>query len=277
MYGHVPALLITTWNNKVIGYMQKELDRDVTRKGHAASKHRLTDISHHFLSNENERLPAWKNTFIIPVLLSSKNDDYIVYELDKMFNKQKRTSMVLNIEASLNEMGSLQAIIPKNNEEHTEHKPEKALPDFCLIPVTSTSSTLALQSDRLIIAVHSSLPGVRAAYNQLAFLATLETDFNVCVIMIGAKSTKEAKRFFRFLNDSSESFLALELECGGFLLEDSEGIIPTKEDDQEIATNLQDVAQGILSDLSSGKGRTVVREGDSTHLPSPPGVSLYLT
>jgi hypothetical protein len=257
--------------------MQKELDRDAAGKGHTASKHRLTDISHHFLSNENERLPAWKNTFIIPVLLSSKNDDYIVYELDKMFNKQKRSSMVLNIEASLNEMGSLKALIPKNNGEHSERKADHALPDFCLIPVTSTSSTLALQSDRLIIAVHSSLPGVRAAYNQLAFLATLETDFNVCVIMIGAKSTKEAKRFFRFLNDSSESFLALQLECGGFLLEDSEGIIPTRDDDQEIATTLQDVAQGILSDLSNGKGRTAVKEDSSTHLPSPSGVSLYLT
>ena len=179
--------------------MQKEIERNATRNGPVASKHRLTDISHHFLSDENERLPAWKNTFIIPVLLSSKNDDYIVYELDKMFNKQKRSSMVLNIEASLNEMGSLAALFPRKSEDLSEQTKNQTLPDFCLIPVTSTSSTLALQSDRLIIAVHSSLPGVRAAYNQLAFLATLETDFNVCVIMIGAKTTSEAKRFFRFI------------------------------------------------------------------------------
>lgn len=257
--------------------MRNELDRNARPNGPAASKHRLTDISHHFLSDENERLPAWKSTFIIPVLLSSKNDDYIVYELDKMFNKQNKSSMVLNIEASLNEMGSLASLFPKNNEADASlASSEQSLPDFCLIPVTSTSSTLALQSDRLIIAVHSSLPGVRAAYNQLAFLASLETDFNVCVIMIGAKSTSEAKRFFRFLCDSSESFLALELECGGFLLEDSDGIVPTKEDEQDIATNLQDVAKGILNDLSSGK-RSTVNDNGSTSLPAPSGVSLYLT
>ena len=164
-----------------------------------------------------------------------------------------------------------------SNEDVSADDTDQSLPDFCLIPVTSTSSTLALQSDRLIIAVHSSLPGVRAAYNQLAFLASLETDFNVCVIMIGAKSTTDAKRFFRFLCDSSESFLALELECGGFLLEDSEGIVPTQDDDQDIATNLQDVAKGILSDLSKGKGRSVARESGSSSLPAPSAASLYLT
>ncbi|WP_455218300.1 hypothetical protein [Kaarinaea lacus] len=257
--------------------MQKELEREAGIKRPVASKHRLTDISHHFLSNENDRLPAWKHTFIIPVLLSSKNDDYIVYELDKMFNKQNRSSMVLNIEASLNEMGSLAPLIQKNNTDAPAGSDEQKLPDFCLIPVTSTSSTLALQSDRLIIAVHSSLPGVRAAYNQLAFLATLETNFNVCVIMIGAKSTSEAKRFFRFLCDSSESFLALELECGGFLLEDSEGIVPTRDENQEVATSLQDVATGILSDLTKGKGRQVSDDSGTTSLPAPHGASVYLT
>lgn len=256
--------------------MQNELDRKNGTTGATSSKHRLSDISHHFLSNENERLPAWKSTFIIPVLLSSKNDDYIVYELDKMFNRQKRSSMVLNIEASLNEMGSLSSIFPKNAAEDSVEEPDQSLPDFCLIPVTSPSSTLALQSDRLIVAVHSSLPGVRSAYNQLAFLASLETDFNVCVIMIGARSTTEAKRFFRFLCDSSESFLALELECGGFLLQDSDGIVPTRDEEQDVATSLQEVAQGILSDLSKGKGRITPRS-DSTSLPSPAGAALYLT
>jgi len=256
--------------------MQKDLDRNTTSNGPVISKHRLTDISHHFLSDENERLPAWKSTFIIPVLLSSKNDDYIVYELDKMFNKQKRSSMVLNIEASLYEMGSLASIFPKQDKEDTTDKSDQKLPDFCLIPVTSPSSTLALQSDRLIIAVHSSLPGVRSAYNQLAFLASLETDFNVCVIMIGARSTTEAKRFFNFLNDSAESFLALELECGGFLLQDSDGIVPTREEENEIATSLQEVAKSILSDISKGKG-TIVPKADSSSLPPPSGASLYLT
>lgn len=257
--------------------MQKDINTDARPNRSVASKHRLTDISHHFLSNENERLPAWKNTFIIPVLLSSKNDDYIVYELDKVFNKQKRSCMVLNIEASLNEMDSLAPIIAANNKENAENEnADQPLPDFCLIPVTSTSTTLALQSDRLIIAVHSSLPGVRAAYNQLAFLASLETDFNVCVIMIGARSISDAKRFFQFLCDSADSFLALELECGGFLLQDSDGIVPTKDDDEDVATNLKDVAKGILSDLSTKNQRSNV-DPTSTSLPSPTSSSLYLT
>ena len=225
--------------------MKNEMKNGSRSMGPSISKHRLTDISHHFLSNENERLPVWKNTFIVPVLLSSKNDDYLVYELDKAFNQQHRSSMVLNIEASLNEIDSLTPIMPGNN-------PEKSIPDFCLIPVTSTSTTLALQSDQLIIAVHASLQGVRAAYNQLAFLASLETDFNVFVIMLGAKTTQEAKRFYEFLCDSSESLLALELECGGFLLQSQDGIILDDDDEQDIATTMHGVAKGILHEFTPG-------------------------
>jgi len=183
--------------------------------------------------------------------------------------------MVLNIESALNEMGSIESILAGKDE--IENVSEKSLPDFCLIPVTSTSTTLALQSDRLIIAVHSSLPGVRAAYNQLAFLASLKTDFNVCVIMIGARTIKDAKRYFNFLCDSSESFLELKLECGGFLLEDSEGIVPTEEDDPQIATNLQDVVQGILEDLKPGRKDEGAGNKSMPSLGPSSGPPLYLS
>lgn len=249
--------------------MKNMTNKGASAMGSSVSKHRLTDISHHFLSNENERLPIWKNTFIVPVLLSSKNDDYLVYELDRAFNQQHRSSMVLNIEASLNEIGSLAPILSDNESE-------QSIPDFCLIPVTSTSTTLALQSDRLIIAVHASLQGVRAAYNQLSFLASLETDFNVFVIMLGAKTTQEAKRFYEFLCDSSESLLALELECGGFLLQSQDGIILDDDEDQDVATTMHGVAKGILHEFNPGL-RTPGITPATTALPLPAKSSIYLT
>lgn len=253
--------------------MKNEINKKTRSMGSTISKHRLTDISHHFLSDENERLPVWKNTFIIPVLLSSKNDDFIVYELDRAFNQQHRSSMVLNIEASLNEMDSLTPIMPGNT---SDDESGQSIPDFCLIPVTSTSTTLALQSDRLIIAVHASLQGVRAAYNQLAFLASLETDFNVIVVMLGANTKQEAKRFYEFLCDSSESLLALELECGGFLLQKEDGIILPEDDEQDVATDLHGVAKSILHEFTPGL-RIPGSDPTSTSLPLPVKSSLYLT
>lgn len=245
--------------------------------GPTVSKHRLTDISHHFLSDENERLPVWKNTFIIPVLLSSKNDDYIVYELDRAFNQQHRSSMVLNIEASLNELGSLTPIMPGNpSDSLSDENSGRSIPDFCLIPVTSTSTTLALQSDRLIITVHASLQGVRAAYNQLAFLTSLETDFNVFVIMFGAKTSRESKRFYEFLCDSSESLLELELECGGFLLQGEDGIISAEEAEQDVATDMQGVVKGILQEFAPGL-KVPGSNQATTSLSPPPKNPLYLT
>lgn len=257
--------------------MKKEINKNKNTIGPAMSKHRLTDISHHFLSNENERLPVWKNTFIIPVLLSSKNDDYLVYELDRAFNQQHRSSMVLNVEASLNELGSLSPIMPgSSSDTEVDDDSGQSIPDFCLIPVTSTSTTLALQSDRLIIAVHASLQGVRAAYNQLAFLVSLETDFNVIVIMLGAETANEAKRFYEFLCDSSESLLELELECGGFLLQGEDGIIPAEDSNQDVATDMHGVAKGILQEFIPGL-RVPGSNQAASSLSPPVKKSLYLT
>ena len=242
------------------------------------SKHRLAEISHHFLSDSNERSPAWKNTFIVPVLLGSKNDDYVVYELDRAFNQQRRSSMVLNIESQLMATSSLSAFAVGNITSDSDAVDDDAnMPDFCLVPVTSPSTTLALQSNRLIIAVHASLGGVRMAYNQLAFMASLETDFSVCVIMLGAKTQPEAKRFFGFLCDNAQSLLELKLECGGFLLQnsgltDDDGKSATPTANEAIPTSMSGVARSILTGFTPAS-----RRGVNASLSAPKGVAALLS
>jgi len=244
------------------------------------SKHRLAEISHHFLSNENERFPAWENTTVIPVLLGSKNDDYVVYELDRAFNRQNSSSMVLNIENRLAASNNLVALANKANSSPNEDEidEETSLPDYCLIPASSPSTTLALQSDRLIIAVHSSLGGVRIAYDQLAFMASLNTDINVCVIMLGAKTKPAAKRFFGFLCDNAQSLLSLKLECGGYLLQDNEHITgddveDAEIEDDDIATNLDGVAANLLRQLTPRFKRSL----STTRLTAPIGPAALLS
>jgi len=225
------------------------------------SKHRLAQISHYFLSNENERLPAWENTAVIPILLGLKSDDYVVYELSHAFNCQKKDScMVLNIENHLTI--SDRSSTPANTvtPTSTTHKEgEKiSLPDYCLIPVSSPSTTLALRSDRLLIAVQTSLNGVRIAYEQLAFIASLDTDFTIHVIMLGAKTKPVARRFFSFLCDNTQSLLSLKLECGGYLLQNSDHIDDAESvetEDEGIATNLDGIATHLLRQFISHRKR----------------------
>jgi len=242
------------------------------------SKHRLAEISHHFLSDSNERSPAWKNTSIVPVLLGSKNDDYVVYELDRAFNQQQRSSMVLNIESQLMATTSLSPFAVGNIASDADGVDDDAnIPDFCLVPVTSPSTTLALQSNRLIIAVHASLGGVRMAYNQLAFMASLETDFSVCVIMLGAKTLPEAKRFYGFLCDNAQSLLELKLECGGFLLQNSgpaadDNNSATTTVNEEIPTSMAGVARSILTGFTPGAKKRI-----SASLSAPKGVAALLS
>ncbi|HEC19432.1 MAG TPA: hypothetical protein ENI97_08815 [Gammaproteobacteria bacterium] len=247
-------------------------DRQPATKPAIRSKHRLADIGHHFLSNPDQRLPAWENTTVIPVLLGTKNDDYVVYELNRAFNRQNSSSMVLNIENRLavsNQLSSLAG-------EMDLHE-DASLPDYCLIPASSPSTTLALQSDRLIIAVHASLGGVRIAYDQLAFMASLDTDFNVCVIMLGAKTRATAKRFFGFLCDNAQSLLSLKLECGGYLLQDSEqseghDVEEAEMEEADIATDFDGMASGLLRHFSP----RLQREAPVTRLAAPHGPAALL-
>jgi hypothetical protein len=239
------------------------------------SKHRLAEISHHFLSDENERSPAWKNTSIIPIILGSRHDDYIVYELDRSFNRQNKRSMVLNIENRFASNEMLPSFLEGASETTSQ---ETEMPDLCLVPVTSPSTTLALQSERFIIAVHTSLGGVRIAYDQLAFMASLDTDFTVCVVMLDAKTIQDAKRFFGFLCDSAKSLLALKLECGGYLLRDSHNspandhAVNTGEYTDDVATNLEGVAKAILRKFSPSIRCTAI-----THLAAPIGPAGLLS
>lgn len=256
--------------------MSKKLQKKSNTKpqqtsNYIMSKHRLAEISHHFLSDSNERLPAWQNTYVIPVLLGARQDDHIVYELERAFNRQQRCSMVLNIENHQATNNSFAALVSKTTLKNTEASSEEpALPEFCLIPVTSPSTTLALQSDRLILVVHTSLGGVRIAYNQLAFLASLDTDFNVCVVMLEAKTTQDAKRYFEFLCDSAQSLLALKLECGGFLLKNGTGNDTTN--DKDVATDVDGVVEGILQGLKPDAPQPI-----AASLTGPTGPAAYLT
>ena len=242
------------------------------RTTNTLSKQRLAAISHHFLSEIDERSPIWKNTAVVPVLLSSRNDDHIVYELDRSFNRQQRSSMVLNIESQLMGSNALSSAVAGSAAAQTSDNSQ--LPDFCLIPVTSPTTTLALKCKRVVMVVHASLGGVRAAYNQLAFLASLETRFDVCVVMFGANTSKDARRFFNFLCNNAQSLLALKLECGGFLLEDEDGRYAAEQTAEgDTATDMDGVARGILGSFSPKRAP----RPDGPQLAAPAGVAAYLS
>lgn len=200
--------------------MSSDITRPPAGETNLKSRHRLADISHHFLSDANEHPPVWQNTRVVPVLLGTRNDDYIVYQLERGFNQHGYSSMVLNIEGRQDPSRALRSKISEHFSAQAL-KPgaaDRLLPDICLVPVTAPATTLALRCERLIITAHASLPGIRLAYNQLSFLASLKTNFKVCIFIHGARTATEAQRFFNFLRSNAQSMLHLELESGGYLL-----------------------------------------------------------
>lgn len=226
------------------------------------SKHHLTQISHYFLSDINEHPPIWENTTIIPVLLGSRNDDYIAYELSHAFNCQNRSSMVLKIKGCLtvsNDFSVLANNIMPTLVTHNDDE-EINLPDYCLIPSSSPSPSLILKSDCLLIAVQASLSGVRIAYERLAFIASLNADFTIYIIILDAQTQATAKRFFGFLYKNAQVLLSLKLECGGYLLHNNNpinGVKNVETENEKIATDLNSIASSLLRQFSSrSKGRS---------------------
>ncbi|MCF6338184.1 MAG: hypothetical protein L3J84_09580 [Gammaproteobacteria bacterium] len=233
------------------------------------AKHHLAQISHYFLSDINEYPPVWKNTTIIPVLLGSRNDDYIAYELSHAFNCQNRSSMVLKIESCLTVSNDFSVLANNIMPTLVTHNDDEKInfPDYCLIPASSPSPTLILKSDCLLIAVQASLSGVRIAYARLALIASLNAGFTIYVVILGAQTQTVAKRFFGFLYKNAQALLSLKLECGGYLLHNNnpiDGVKNVETENEEIATDLNSIAGNLLRQISShSKGKSVA------HLATP--------
>lgn len=171
------------------------------------SRQRLADISHHFLSSKEDSQLAWRKTRIVPLLLVSKADDYVAYLLKQAFEEQRRSCVVLNVETQGN-LG-----LPQTAGDTAAAR----MPEICLLPLTSTGTTVALQHNKLLLAVPTSLPGVRLAYHLLAQLAAQAENLTVQVIMLDARDAADAQRYFNFLSDSAASLLCVKLKLGGFL------------------------------------------------------------
>lgn len=230
--------------------MVQHIDTPQTKFPGSLSKHRLAGISHLFLSDAGERLPKWRNTLIMPVLLVSKNDDDVVYQLDQAVRRHGRSCLVLNIETRLGPE-ALAAIHAPERDAHDDQAP-----DVCLIPLTSGGTTRVLNSDRLLLAVPSSLPGVRLAYNQLAQLASYDIDLKVQVAMLDAADQKEAQRFFKFLSNSARNLLGMEIKCGGYVARGREAE-QAPASASTIPQGMDEIARAILSPRRTRPGHAL--------------------
>ncbi len=171
------------------------------------SRQRLADISHHFLSDKGEQSAPWQKTCLIPLLLVCREDDFVVYLLKTALQQHHRNCVVLNIENQPDPLSISKSMAGEKD----------GAPDICLLPLTSPGSTLAIPHNKLLMAVPTSLPGIRLAYHHLAQLAEQGSRLTVSIIMLDARSEKHGERYFSFLSDSAKSLLSLEVKSAGVL------------------------------------------------------------
>jgi hypothetical protein len=230
--------------------MNRHPDTPRPNPGSSYSRHRLADISHLYLSDEAERLSQWHNTLIMPVMLVSKNDDYLVYQLEQAMKRHDRSCLVLNIE---NQLGP-EALAAKH--ARNADAAQASAPNVCLIPLTATSTIPVLKTNRLLLAVPASLPGVRLAYNHLATLASFDLDLTVHVVMLEADSQEDAQRYFKFLSNSARNFLAVDIQYSGFLLRDGAQLHTANADAAPaIPHGMDEIAETLLRSRTPQPGK----------------------
>jgi len=184
-------------------------------------------------------------------------DDFVAYLLESALRQRHHSCSVLNIE---NQPGLVS--LPTSASMPLASEQEGA-PDICLLPLTSPGSTLAIPHNKLLMAVPTSLPGVRLAYHHLAQLAEQQSHLTVNIIMLDARSEKHGERYFSFLSDSACSLLSLEVKSAGVLYrQESAGDEAYGGTDRVVGNILKDRGKGAAAGLENS--------------PAPPTLSSSL-
>jgi hypothetical protein len=212
----------------------------------SSSRERLSRISHHFLSDDESYTPPPVSqanipmetsnkqpeentqTFVLPILMSLQQEHYFpVYALSQALLAHKTSSAVLLVEGELTssscstvfkphgstpttaDQTSLQDLLQQTGYQHE--------PDVYLIPVAGVTSPYVATSRRLLIPAEASLNGVRSAYLQLKWLASLRQDLDIGLIMLNTDDPAWARRCFDKLATGARMFLDITITSYGYL------------------------------------------------------------
>jgi len=250
-----------------------------------SSRERLSQISHHFLSDDQPSAPPVeshtnrtmsdipgktaeqdKQPFILPILMSTQQKNYFpVYTLSEALLAHNKSSAVLLVEGELSSTNSSTVFKP-----HTDHGPTQYSanqnplqhllqqtgyqhkPDIYLIPVASISSPYVKLSQRLLVPVQASLEGIRSAYLHLKGLTAVNRDIAIGIILFTSDDPSWARRCYEKLATAARQFLGLAISSYGYLPDIAypESLNPQQEiNKQGLPHEMMEVADMILLDL----------------------------
>ena len=225
------------------------------------TRERLAGISQYFLSEPDTSVAGKRaaphETWLLPVLVDSELTQVLVYALARALHARGLTSIVLHVDSSLRSTdprsSSLRSRLDSPAILHRHLKEElgesKLPPRVCLIPVTDSGNPHLREYDRALIAVGASQLALKRSYLSIKRLTGDGVPTRVGVIVVGAVSDEDARRYSNRLAAAAMRFLGRTVTGIG-------GVI-TAESTTDPAGNAGEVSRNSLAAIVDA----LIREG----------------
>jgi hypothetical protein len=166
----------------------------------SASSTHLAKISARFLSDTPETKKTDDLCQVIPFLLESAGQEWILRDLSKVLTQRGHRSGICQLDDVAQGVGNA------------------TQSGYCLLPLASPGSLEVHELDHVVLPVSANLEAVRTAYQHIKLLSEHKAP-EIGVVIVGPRDQHSAWRYFRKLAVGSLRYLDVPLLNLGFLPE----------------------------------------------------------
>ncbi|MHB8345701.1 MAG: hypothetical protein ACYDHM_00700 [Acidiferrobacterales bacterium] len=222
------------------------------------TRERLSGISQYFLSEPDAGATGQRASpcepRLLPVLVDSELTQGFVYALARALHTRGLTAIVLHVESSLRSAdprsSSLRSRLdlPANLRRHLREElgESKQPPRVCLIPVTDPGDPHLREYERTLIAVGASLPALKRSYLHIKRLAVDGVPAGIGVIVVGAASDEDVRRYSGRLAAAAMRFLGRTLVPVGGVVTPDAATNPADNTGEVLGKSLRSIVDALV-------------------------------
>lgn len=228
------------------------------------SRQRLAQISHHFLSETNDKQPPVNNSLPFLLLIYAEESahpppvsaQYICQALhnkghpNMLLERMQRDHHPRHIRCSFFQTFDTTAKILCGHTENWHPfgtpTPWKHQPELLITPINTVDPDLLAIGQRILLPVHASTQGLKQAYLTIKRMSSLIKPRMIAITIHGTHDRQTARTAFRQLAVASLRFLGIKLQSYSCVLEGDSA-----------ASAENDIADLILTDWREWKTSTI--------------------
>ncbi|MFQ5471197.1 MAG: hypothetical protein ACE5EH_13015 [Gammaproteobacteria bacterium] len=205
---------------------------DTLESPSTTSRERLSQISHHFLSDQQHIAEKLATRFVLPVFQSDQAN-FPCIELAKALTNHGIAVIILNLgghdQQSAISMSHVQPV--KSVTESTDHQPESLVEglidniytqqqtdkNVILLPFNLSTIRYTGECKNILMTVDASAQGIKSCYEDIRKLITLKPEIGIGVTITNAKNASDAQHRYEKLAIATHRFMNLTINSYGYI------------------------------------------------------------